>query len=48
LKQLKKPLSKKAVKELTGFDFEPSHYDAIYKALKKELEKTDPLETIDA
>jgi phage recombination protein Bet len=48
LRQLKKPLSKKVVKDLTGFDFEEKNYDAIYKALRKQLEKTDPLETIDA
>ena len=48
LRQLKRPMSKKAVKELTGLDFEEKNYDAIYKALRKAVEKTDPLETIAA
>lgn len=44
MKQLKKPLTKKAIKEITKMDYEPKNYDAIYKKLKVELEKTDPLE----
>lgn len=46
LAQLKKPNSRKVVKEITGFDMEPANFDAIYKALRKEVEKTDPLEVI--
>jgi phage recombination protein Bet len=48
LKQLNKPMSKKAVKDITGLEMIPAHYDAIYKALRAELEKSDPLETIAA
>ncbi len=44
MRQLKKPLSKKAIKDLTGLEYTPEHFDGIYKKLKVELEKTDPLE----
>jgi len=44
MRQLKKPLSKKAIKEITGLEYTPENFDGIYKKLKVELEKTDPLE----
>lgn len=46
LKQLNKPMTKTAVKDITGLEMIPAHFDAIYKALRVELEKTDPIETI--
>lgn len=47
LAQLKKPNSKKVVKELTGLDMQESNFDAIYKILKKKVEETDPISTIE-
>lgn len=46
LKQLNKPMTKTVVKAITGLEMIPAHYDAIYKALRVEVEKTDPIETI--
>src|SRR3990167_5517795 len=46
MRKLKKPLSKKAIKEITGFEYKEENFDSIYKKLKIELEKTDPLEAV--
>lgn len=42
MRELKQPLSKKAIKELTKMDYEPNNYDAIYKYLKKLADKEIP------
>lgn len=47
LTQLKKPNSKKVVQELTGLTMEEKNFDSIYKILKKKVEATDPISSLE-
>lgn len=46
LTQLGKKSTKTEVMSITGVEMKPENYTLIYKLLKKEVEKNDPLETL--